>query len=126
MEDNLLVLDISHVSWAERCMGMWESTTWKIYKDLTTEILDLYGDDEKDKKYVIKLEEHLFKRILKNIEDSKQNDKKNNACDGSAWSIIQYEDGNEIWKRECDYIYGIKPLEEIAKILNNLIKELEG
>lgn len=123
MEDNILVLDISHVSWSLRCAGMWASTTWKIYKDLTTEIYDLYGDEEIDKKYVIKLEDHLYKKILNYLEEAKQKDRKVDACDGSAWSIVQYEDGKEIWNRKLGYIYDIQPLEEIEKILIDLIKD---
>lgn len=124
--ENLLRLKIKHQSWGERCAGMWDSTTWEIYEDLTTEIFDSYGDAEIDKRYTIKLEKSLFEEIISNIEKSKAEDKKVDACDGSAWSIVQYESGKAIWIRESEYIYGIEPLEKIEKILINLMKELKN
>ena len=124
--DNLLKLRIKHQSWDMRCAGMWDSTTWEIYEDLTTEIFDSYGDDKIDKKYTIKMDRDLFDEIMINLAKAKTEDRKVEACDGSAWSIVQCENGKAIWIRESGYIYGIKPLEEIEKILNNLMKELKG
>lgn len=124
--ENLLKLKIKHKSWDMRCTGMWDSTTWEIYEDLTTEIFESYGDDAIDKKYTIKLEKYLFEEIMINLEKAKLEDKKVDACDGSAWSIVQYENGKVSWIRETGYIYGIEPLEKIEKILNNLMKELKG
>lgn len=124
--ENLLKLRIKHQSWDMRCVGMWDSTTWEIYEDLTTEIFDSYGDDKIDKKYTIKLDQNLFEEIMINIEKAKTEDRKVEACDGSAWSIVQYENENAIWIRQSGYIYGIEPLEEIEKILINLMKELKG
>lgn len=124
--ENLLKLRIKHQSWDMRCVGMWDSTTWEIYEDLTTEIFDSYGDDKIDKKYTIKLDKNLFEEIMINLEKAKTEDRKVEACDGSAWSIVQYENENAIWIRQSGYIYGIEPLEEIEKILINLMKELKG
>lgn len=122
MEEKLLLLDIVHKSCDERCRGMWESTTWKIYEDLTIEIFDSYEDAKKDKKYTLKVGDYLFEKLLNCINEAKQNNEKIYACDGEVWGIIQYEKGNKIWERECDYIYGIKPLEEVARILKGLIE----
>lgn len=124
--ENLLKLRIKHQSWDMRCVGMWDSTTWEIYEDLTTEIFDSYGDDKIDKKYTIKLDQNLFEEIMINIEKAKTEDRKVEACDGSTWSIVQYENENAIWIRQSGYIYGNEPLEEIEKILINLMKELKG
>lgn len=124
--ENMLKLEIKHKSWDMRCAGMWDSTTWEIYEDLTTEIFDSYGDDKLDKKYIIKLDKNLFEEIIHNIERAKLEDRDVDACDGSAWSIVQYENGKAIWIRQSGYIYGIEPLEEIEKILINLMKELKG
>lgn len=100
--DNLLKLRIKHQSWNMRCAGMWDSTTWEI-------------DDKIDKKYTIKMDRDLFEEIIINLEKAKTEDRKVEACDSSAWSIVQCENGKAIWIRESGYIYGIKPLEEIEK-----------
>lgn len=119
MENNVLKLEITNTSLQLRCKGMWKSTNWKIYEDLTVEIFNSY-DDEKDKKYVVKLEKKMFEEILNYLEIAKQNDKEVDARDGSAWSIVQYEKGDIVWERKPDYIYGIEPLEAIANILISL------
>ncbi|MBS7020388.1 MAG: hypothetical protein KH135_00745 [Firmicutes bacterium] len=61
-----------------------------------------------------------------NIEIVKSKDIEIDAYDGSAYEIIQYDNGNEIWKRNMGYIYGIKSLEEISMILNNLIEDYQS
>ena len=68
----------------------------------------------------------LFEEIMINLAKAKTEDRKVEACDGSAWSIVQYENGKAIWIRQSGYIYGIEPLEEIERILINLMKELKG
>ena len=40
MENNVLKLEITNTSLQMRCKGMWKSTNWKIYEDLTVEIFN--------------------------------------------------------------------------------------
>lgn len=56
---------------------MWDSTTWEIYEDLTTEIFDSYVNDKIDKKYTIKMDRDLFEEIIINLENAKTEDRKN-------------------------------------------------
>ena len=51
MEEKFLKLKIIHESWGERCEGMWKSTTWKVYNDLSLDIIDSYGNKEENNKY---------------------------------------------------------------------------
>lgn len=45
MENNVLKLEITNTSLQMRCKGMWKSTNWKIYEDLTVEIFNSYDDE---------------------------------------------------------------------------------
>ena len=73
----MLKLKLKHQSWNMRCAGMWDSTTWEIYEDLTTEIFDSYVNDKIDKKYTIKMDRDLFEEIIINLEKAKTEDRKN-------------------------------------------------
>lgn len=121
-----LVLKVKHIDWSMMGPGDWNNTEWKIYSDLTVEILVSYNpmkNQENNKIVNSKLERKSYDKIFEKINLVKENDINVDACDGSVWEIIQYENGNAIWKREKGYIYGIKSLEKIATILNNLIKD---
>ena len=39
------------------------------------------------------------------------------AYDGEAWEFVEYNNGEENWKRPMGYIYGITSLEKITDIL---------
>lgn len=94
---------------------------WKVYKDLTVDVEKTYNRAEHNIETISKkIIEKDYNSILKNIELSKENNIVVEACDGSAWEIIQYEKGQEVLKKDLGYIYGVKPLEAIAKIVMKL------
>lgn len=122
-----LVLNVKHENWSCIGPGEWINTEWKIYQDQTADIVITY-DSIKEKRIKInncKLTQANYNKLFKKIKRSKKIDIEIDGCDGCAWEITQYNNGKKIWKREMDYIYDIKPLEEIAQILNKLIQVSE-
>ena len=111
-----LILIITEDNWSEIIYGSWTKTEWKIYNDYTVEIKKEY-EPNKVKTSNSKLTQLQYNSIIKNIELAKEINTKINACAGEAWSFTQLNKGNIIWKRNLDYIYGIKPLENITNIL---------
>lgn len=118
-----IVFKITHVNWGLIGPDSWNSVEWNIYNDLSVEINVSYNNIEKNKLITSKLSKKDYNNVIENVELSKDNYIKIDACDGSAWEIIEYYKGNEIWKRDLGYIYGIKPLEEVAKVLNKLVND---
>jgi len=116
-----MVFKITNVNWGLRGPDSWNNVEWNIYNDLSVEIKVSYNNIEKNKLITSKLSKKDYNTIIENVELSKDNYIKVDACDGSAWEIIEYYKDNEIWKRDLGYIYGIKPLEEVAKVLNKLV-----
>lgn len=115
------ILKIKHTNWGMIGPNDWTEVRWKIYKDLTVDIEKSYNRVEQNIETASKkITKKDYDNILKNIELSKENSVVVEACDGSAWEMIQYEKGQEVWKKELGYIYGIKPLEEITKIVMKL------
>lgn len=113
-----LILKIVHQNWGLRGPESWESTNWNIYDDLSLDVAINYGDEIYNSKEKTQISKKDYENILKQIELSEFENVVVRACDGDAWEIILYENEREVWKREMDYIYGIKPLEKVAKILN--------
>lgn len=116
-----IVFKIIHVNWGLIGPDSLNNVEWNIYNDLSVEIKVSYNNIEKNKLITSKLSKKDYNTIIENVELSKDNYIKVDACDGSAWEITQYYKDNEIWKRDLGYIYGIKPLEEVAKVLNKLV-----
>ena len=115
-----LVIKITKYNWGMLKPGSFIFKEWLIYDDLSINVSTKYNNF--DNNNIIKegstISDSEFKRIVKEIENAKIEDKQVRARDGSAWEIIYYNsDGSENWKRERTYIYGIKSLEEIASIL---------
>lgn len=119
-----LVFKVEHSNWGVMGPGDWNNTEWTIYDDLTVDIKVLYKPKldgiDNSRYYSCKLEKSIYENLVQKIEEAKLITDVVYACDGSAWEYIQYQNGNEIWKRDNGYIYHIKPLEEIAVILYNL------
>lgn len=115
-------LKIIHQNWGLMGMGDWNNTEWNIYNDLTVEIkvkynpLDIEGFND-TVITEIKLSIEQYNEIVRQLNLSKKDDSFVDGCDGDAWEFIQYNDNCEVWKRELGYIYGIKPLEKVAKML---------
>jgi len=119
-----LILCVKHHNWNMIGPGEWANTEWKIYNDYSVDIKISYNtitDENKNKNLICSITEDNYKKLLELINNAKDNKIKVDANDGSAWELIQYNNGVECWKRDADYIYGIEPLENIAEILNNLI-----
>ena len=119
-----LIFEINHDNWDLLYDGCWESTNFKIYDDLSIEIKDNYCGDETIKipDFIKNLEpEKIDKKdldsLIKLVDKAKKINVRIDACDGEAWEFIYYNDNKMIWKRELDYIYGIRPLEKMTKIL---------
>ena len=116
-----IILKIRHTNWGMIGPNDWTDVIWTVYKDLTVNIEKTYNRAEQNVETADKnITKKDYNSILKNIVLAKENKDVVKACDGSAWEIVQYENNKEIWKRDLGYIYGIKPLEEISKIVMNL------
>ena len=118
-----LILCVKHHNWNMIGPGEWTNTEWKIYNDYSVDIKISYNtitDEKKNKNLICSITEDNYKKLLELINIAKENKIKVDANDGSAWELIQYNNGVECWKRDADYIYGIEPLENIAEILNSL------
>ena len=115
-----VLLKIKKCNWSMIEPNSWVSTEWIIYSDLSVEIKNEYNktDGIKIENKLITQEE--YNNIIINLESAKKDDKKVTAFDGVAWQFEQYDSNNLIWKRELDYIYGIKSLENISNILYSI------
>ena len=112
-------LAVKHINWNMIGPKEWTKIEWIIYTDLSVDIKRSYN--AKDQETKCKITEEMYKRLLDQVTLAKESKNKVEATDGSAWEIIQYENGQEIWHRSPDYIYGISSFEEIASILNSLL-----
>lgn len=117
----------THQNWGLMGMGDWNNTEWAIYNDLSVKIevkynsVDIEGfNDTVVAEMKVSIDE--YNEILKQINLARNDDSFVDGCDGEAWEFIQYSDNCEIWKRELGYIYGIKPLEKVGKILEKMIQ----
>ena len=119
--DKEVVVKIRHTNWGMIGPNDWADVIWKIYNDLTVDVEKTYNRAEHNIETISKkITEKDYNSILKNIELSKENNVIVEACDGSVWEIIQYEKGQEVWKKDLGYIYGVKPLGTIAEIVMKL------
>lgn len=57
------------------------------------------------------------KKKFNNINKVRDDTKSVKAYDGDGWGFVLYDEDKLIWERPIQYIYGIKPLEEIKDIL---------
>lgn len=118
---NDIVIKIRRTNWGEIGLNDWTDEIWKIYDDLTVDIEKTYNRVEHNIETTSKkITKKDYNMILKSIELSKGNNIKVEAFDGEVWEIIQYAKGQEVWKKELGHIYGVKPLETIAKIVMRL------
>lgn len=118
-------LDISRHNWGEMGPGSWNNTKWEIFDDLSVIKTDEYLDDENPRQnpnkketsnYTIKQEG--YDALMGNIALAKTINKDIDACDGEAWTFVEYNDNGTIkWMRETGYIYGLEPLEKISNYL---------
>ena len=120
-----MVLLAKQRNWGMIGPNSWIEREWKIYNDLSVDIKLTYNSITEENRFqfydcFISLEN--YEKITKNLKLAKENDVEVNAYDGEAWEFTYYDKGIELWKREKGYIYNIEPLEEIARILYNLIK----
>jgi hypothetical protein len=105
--------------------GSWNNTKWEIFDDLSVIKTDEYLDDENPRQnpnkketsnYTIKQED--YDALMGNIALAKTINKVVDACDGEAWTFVDYNDDGSIkWMRETGYIYGLEPLEKISSYL---------
>lgn len=114
-------LAVKHINWSMIGPKEWTNIEWTIYTDLSVDIKLSYNAKDQDQETKCKITEEMYKRLLDQVTLAKGNKNKVEASDGSAWEIIQYENGQEIWHRSPDYIHGISSFEEIASILNSLL-----
>ena len=116
-----LVVNIVNVNWSEVGLGDWLSNEWEIYTDLTVEKKTRYKGNEEVVVKTSKISRWTYNSILRKLKAARKKDKQSKAYDGSAWSVVQYKNGKEIWIRNEGYIYGIKPFENLAKKLYKII-----
>lgn len=89
---------------------------------MSAESIEKYGDNYFNYNHILTSKKYL--QLTKLIKKAEKIKTKVDACDGEAWEFISYVDGKVIWKRDLDYIYGIKPLEGIEKIILSMPKEI--
>lgn len=101
----------------------WHHTAWKIFDDMFVEIRAYYNNDESELRSVITstiISNKDLKKIYKDVEKAKVYHMHIDAIGGEAW---KFEMVGEMtgWKYPLSYIYGRKELEDIGKILEELI-----
>ena len=115
------VLEITNQNWGLMGPDDWNHTIWTIYDNCVVEIKVIYNNEEFNEEYFVKIDKKEYEDIIAKLEKSKSIEIETGGCDGDAWQYVQYKDNKIIWKKDLGYIYGIKLLEDIAQILNNLI-----
>lgn len=121
-----LIFEMKHVNWSMHKQGECNSSVFKIYDDLSFDIIDDYQIEIMPKINLPekKIEQEDFELLKTSIEKSKSINIKVIASDGDAWEFICYKDNKVNWKRDMDYIYGIDVLEKIVNILEKYHNEL--
>lgn len=125
MDNENLVLKVKHENWALLAPGNWQHTIWKIYGDLKMEVAVSNGYETKKKE--IKISQKNYDLIMELLRQSEKEDKKVEALDGSGWEIKRYQGKTKVWERKMAYIYGIRSLESLSRLLYKLaeIKKLD-
>ena len=118
-------LEISRYNWGLKGPGSWDNMKWEIFDDLSVIKTDEYLDNENPRQnsnkketsnYVIKQEDYDV--LMGNVTLAKTINEVVDACDGEAWTFIEYNDDGSIkWMRGARYIYGLEPLEKISNYL---------
>ena len=110
------MIEINHYNFGEITHGDWQKVTYKIYSNQTMDIITEYMKDKiikKESKISFedydKLNRLIDKAILVNVEVE--------AYGGDAWSFICYRNNEIYFQRGIGYIYGIKVLDDITKII---------
>ena len=113
-----VILEINNHNWGLIGPESWKERKWTIYDDMSVDYTILYNSSESSANTLnLELMKDEFDSIISNIELSKKDNTKVDACDGEAWEFIQYNNGVEVWKRDLGYIYGISSLENVVNIL---------
>ena len=118
-----LVFQAENRNWNVMGPGDLIEKDWYIYDDLTIELKECYNTyikSSQSKTYNGKMNKKDFQKILSCIESVKAVNLKPTAMDGDAWEFTQFKNNALIYRRKLGYIYGIKPLEDIVKILRNI------
>ncbi len=116
-----IILKIENHNWRLITKSTWNTKIWCIYDDLSVEY-EIKNGENKTKSYSHKISDEDLKRIIKNIELAKSENREVQAFDGEGWEFIQNENSNVVWERKLGYIYGIEPLENVCDILINLVR----
>ncbi len=112
------VLSIKKENWGLKAPNTWEEIKWTIYDNMTIEYSITYNKTKNRQKNInYKISKNKYKVIINEINEAKKTSKNVEAYDGEAWEFIEYDKEKEIWGKKLGYIYGITPLEKIAKII---------
>lgn len=104
--------------------GIWTSAEWTVYEDLKVEVKYAYNTDVEENETSLNTKTipmRKLKKIFRWLEKAKKENRVIKAYDGTMWEITRYNnDGSENFKKERGYIYGIKSLEKVTKLLEEL------
>lgn len=113
-----LILNIKNHNWGLIGPGTWKEKQWNIYDDMSVDYTITYNSPTGDKNVSeFELSKEEFDTIINNIGLAKSDNTVIEASDGEAWEFVEYNNGEENWKRPMGYIYGITSLEKITDIL---------
>ena len=125
------VFEISHYNFGVMGPHDWNHTIWEIYEDHSIVKKDYYNgefgiaEEATERKCNMIIKDNDFYELKKLFELAKTIEDTVDACDGDAWGFSYYENNNLVWSRDVSYIYGIRVLEEISKMITKLDTNLD-
>ena len=118
-----LLLSAEQHNWSLHAVGDWETVCWLIFSDRTYLRRIEYTSERREKEFAEKkgkMRQASFDRLVDTLcKPWPDPDICSDACDGTAWEIIQYSPAGAIENSsgELGYIYGQHVLEAIVKLL---------
>ncbi len=121
-------LTAKHVNWCEKGIYDWDMTSFELtYDGELNIVVKLYHTTDFAVERSFLLSEDHLKKIKALIPNKSISNNCDAADDGDAWEFTVFDcDGKVIFQRELDYIYDIEPLEEIGRILESYVPNLDS
>ena len=120
--DKNLILMACNENWSLRKQGDWERVVWHIFNDGSYQIETGFAPIHDPENYVRRegrMKTLSFQKLMEVLSSDWDTDSRNiDACDGDAWAIDQYENGDMIRSSgPLGYVYGKEAIERIIDLL---------
>ena len=116
-----LFLKAEEHNWGLMRRGDWDKTIWKIYSDGSYAIKESFSHSDCDVSAKSFTSEGELTDIefqeLKFLLEMEWSAEERKCYDGVAWRLTMYDRGTIVKQRPLGYIYGIKPYEDITRML---------